>query len=173
MPGYAHPKQYYQLVEDFREKINFIPNIFLEILQRYEKFLFWVLWATLATPTQNDSINLQETSMSICMRKINFNIHVFDSLIGQQHLGSKLENQNFARYGISSEISITVLVFIFNYFQVKPMINFSKNGKKTIQESFWALFVYMNFPEKGLCQFLNIPIIYHRTKNEKKLMTLS
>ena len=27
------------------------------------------------------------------------------------------------------------------------------------------------FPwKKGLCQFLNIPIIYHRAKNQKKLM---
>ena len=29
------------------------------------------------------------------------------------------------------------------------------------------------FWEKGLCQFLNIPIIYHRAKNQKKLMSHS
>ena len=27
--------------------------------------------------------------------------------------------------------------------------------------------------KKGLCQFLNIPIIYHHAKNQKKLMTRS
>ena len=31
----------------------------------------------------------------------------------------------------------------------------------------------MNFPgKKGLCQFLNIPIIYHRLKNQKKTMAM-
>ena len=31
----------------------------------------------------------------------------------------------------------------------------------------------MNFPRKGLCQFLNIPIDYHYTKNQKKLRSYS
>ena len=29
----------------------------------------------------------------------------------------------------------------------------------------------MNFLEKELCQFLDIPIIYHRAKNQKKLLS--
>ena len=29
----------------------------------------------------------------------------------------------------------------------------------------------MNFPGKGLHQFLNIPVIYHHAKIQKKLMT--
>ena len=43
-------------------------------------------------------------------------------------------------------------------------------------ETFWAVFAQMwaklNFPEKkGLCQFLDIPIIYHLAKNQKKLLS--
>ena len=45
MPGYAHPKWYYQLIETSRvnlqAKINFIPNAFRETLLRYANFLFW------------------------------------------------------------------------------------------------------------------------------------
>ena len=41
-----------------RQNINFTPNVFLEILQRYANFLFWVLWAKLVSHTQNRSINL-------------------------------------------------------------------------------------------------------------------
>ena len=51
-----------------RQKTNFNPHAFLEILQRYAN-LFWVLWACLVSHTQNDSINLQKTLMFICMPK--------------------------------------------------------------------------------------------------------
>ena len=70
---------------------------FLEILQRYAKFLFWVFWASLVGHTQNDSINLQKTSMFICIPKTNFIIHFFLDIlhfkescnfIGCQHFGS-------------------------------------------------------------------------------------
>ena len=44
------------------KKINLVPHVFLEILQRYANFLFWVLWAYLAMQTQNDSINLKKTT---------------------------------------------------------------------------------------------------------------
>ena len=81
MPGFVHLKRYYYLVENFclsdRQKINFVSHVFLEILQRYANFLFWVLWVCMVTQTQNDSINLQKTLMSICMPKINFIIHFF------------------------------------------------------------------------------------------------
>ena len=33
------------------QNISFIPDIFLEILQRCANFLFWILWACLATHT--------------------------------------------------------------------------------------------------------------------------
>ena len=109
-----------------RQKINFVAHAFMEILQRYAN-LFWVIWACLVTLTQNDSIILQKTWMFICMEKIKFIIHLFLTilhfkescdLIGWQHFGPKLELQNFAR--CVGEISITILVFILEYFQEKP-----------------------------------------------------
>ena len=51
-----------------REKLNFIPDAFMEIMQRYAN-LFWVLWACLVTLTQNDSIIFLKTAMFICMQK--------------------------------------------------------------------------------------------------------
>ena len=67
-------------------------------------------------------------------------------MIGWQHFSPWLENQNLARYRIGGEISIS-----------SP---FCQNLGK--YDFFW---------KKGLCQFLNIPIIYHRAKNHKKLMS--
>ena len=70
---------------------------------------------------------------------------------------------------------MTILVFILHSFQKKLIPNFSKIPKTL----FWAIFSFFcqNFGEnefsrkKGLCQFLNIPIIYHRAKNQIKLMS--
>ena len=53
-----------------------------------------------------------------------------------------MKNQNIVKYGISGEISTTILAFILNYFQeklLKFLINFSKNPKKIIWGPFWAL----------------------------------
>ena len=51
----------------------------------------------------------------------------------------------------------------------------TKFFKQFILGSFGAVLVQiwrkMNFPKKELCQFLNIPIIYHGAKNLKKLTT--
>ena len=99
MPGYAHLKK---TVSTYRElscqKVNFVPHVFLDILQRYIyiyiNFLFWALWECMATKTQNDSINMQKSLMSIYMPKINFTIHFFFGILhfkefcgltGQQH----------------------------------------------------------------------------------------
>ena len=81
------------------------------------------------------------------MLKINFIIHYFlktlhfkesCNLIGWQHFGTYPENQNFARYRIVGEISIT-LVFILDYFyfREKLMTKFKKKKKKTL---FWGHF---------------------------------
>ena len=66
------------------KKLKFIPHVFLEILQSYASFLFWVLWEylamywpCLATHTQNHSINLSKTSRSISILKIHLIIHFF------------------------------------------------------------------------------------------------
>ena len=76
--------------------------------------------------------------MFICMPKINFIYRLFlevlrfkesCNLIGQQYFGPKLMIQNFARYGIGGEISITI-VFIFDYYQEKLMAKFFKKTQK-------------------------------------------
>ena len=73
------------------------------------------------------------------MLKINFIIHLFLemlhfkeswNLIGQQHFGSKLKNQNFPRFRIGGETPITILVFTV-YFQEK-LINFFQKILKTL-----------------------------------------
>ena len=122
-----------------RQKLNFIPHALMEILQRYT-ILFWILWACLVTITQNDSFVLLKTSMFIFMQKINFIIHFFltilrfkesCNLIGWQHLGPWVETQNYAGY--VGEISITILVFITDYFQEKlTWQNFPKNPKNLL-----------------------------------------
>ena len=78
--------------------------------------------------------------MFICMQKINFIIHFFltklhfkeyCNFISQQHFGPQPETQNYDRY--VGEISVTILVFIIDYFQQKlTSQNFSKNPKKPI-----------------------------------------
>ena len=62
------------------------------------------------------------------------------NLTDQKHLGPKLKNQNFAKYGISGEISMTILVFILDYLQEKLMTIFFKKSKKPVLGPFWALF---------------------------------
>ena len=73
-------------------------------------------------------INLWRLPMFISMTTINFIIHFFleilhfkesCNLIGWQHFGPQLENQNFARYEIGGEISTTLLVSTLNYFYEK------------------------------------------------------
>ena len=115
------------------------------------------------------------------IQKINLIIHFFLKILqckescnftGRQLFGPKLEIQNFARYG--GGISTTILVFILDYFQEKlTWQNFSKNPKITILAPFWALFAQIltknGFSwKKELYQFLNILIIYHCVKNQKK-----
>ena len=61
--------------------------------------------------------------------------------------------QNFARYGIGGEISVTILVFILHYFQEKLITKFFKKIKKTpllglIRDLFAQIWAKMNFPGK-------------------------
>ena len=87
-------------------------------------------------------------------------------------MGPELDTQSLATYGIGVEISVTILVFILDYFQEKIMTDFFKKKKKL----FWGHFGLFcpNLDKnkfswkKGLSQFLNIPIIYHCAKNQKK-----
>ena len=119
------------------------------------------------------------------MSKINFIIHFFleilqesCNLIGQKHFGPKLENQDFARYRIGGEISITVLVFTSDHFQEKLITKFFKKSKIPYCGAIFGPFCpnldkNWFFWKKGLCQFVNITIIYHSLKIRKKLMTCS
>ena len=56
-----------------RQKINFIPHVFLEILERYANFLFWVLYAYLVMHTQKWLHKLMFTRIP----KINYIIDFF------------------------------------------------------------------------------------------------
>ena len=90
--------------------------------------------------------------MFIWMPKINFTIqfffetlHIKESchLIGQHHFGPQLENQSFARYEIDDEISITILVFILDYFQEKIMTKFfKKSPPKCFFAQTWTIFFF-------------------------------
>ena len=83
----------------------------------------------------------------------------------------------FARYGVGVEISINILVFTLDYFQEKLMVKFFKKSKKPYFGAMWPFWSFLTksgqkwiFLQKRLCQFLNIPIIYHRAKIQKKLI---
>ena len=54
-----------------RQKFNFILHAFLELLQRYGSLLFLVLRVCLVRHIQNDTVNLQKTSMFIYTPKVN------------------------------------------------------------------------------------------------------
>ena len=100
--------------------------------------------------------------MFIYIPKIHFIIHFFleilhfkesCNLIGWQHFGPQLQNQNFARYGIGREISTTILLSILDYFQEKLRTKYFKKSKKPLfWGSFWAIFAKIcpkvNFPGK-------------------------
>ena len=59
------------------------------------------------------------------------------------------------------------LVFILDYFQEKPKTEFLEKKPR-------ILFSQIKLSwKKGLCQFWNNPIIYHRAKNQRKLKTHS
>ena len=186
IPGYAHSNWYYQIVEKFHvylpAKINFSPHSFLEILQKYENVLFWVLSVEQVTHTGHDKINLQEISMlSTCQNETSSFTFFLIHYILKNHaiwlannciFAYNLRNRISTRHGIEGEKSITISAFNLGYFQEK-LQNFSKN-----------LFCGPSFGpfcpnlgenkfswKKGLFQFLNTPIIYHCAKNQKKLMS--
>ena len=53
------------------------------------------------------------------------------------------------------------------------MTKFFKNSKTLFWGHFAQIWEKINFPgKKGLCQFLNIRINYHRAKNQKKLRVI-
>ena len=82
--GHFNQKQELQIVETLMficmKKIksiltsflrSFILYVFLEILERYYKLVFWIFSVCLAMHTESDSISLQKTLMLICIPKMN------------------------------------------------------------------------------------------------------
>ena len=127
--------------------------------------LFWALWAFMATQTQSHTINLQKTLVFICRQKIYFTLPPAFRLITQEPAFCQIWDCG----GIS-----TISVFILDIFQKKTNHKIFQKISKTL---FWDHFgpllpkfrKKINIPEKKSCQFLDIPIIYHRAKNQKKL----
>ena len=125
------PIEYYQLVENFhvylQPKNQLHPPSFsgdiAKILQTSYFRYFELAW-------------LHRLKMIVSTgRKINFIIHFFlqilhfkksYKLIRQQHFGPYLQNEKFCHV----EISMTILVFILDYFQRKLMRKFFKSSIK-------------------------------------------
>ena len=113
-------------------------------------------------------------SMFLCMLKINFIIHFFLTILHFKEscnfIGPKLETQNYARY--VGEISITILVFIIDYFIEKYHIIFQKKSQKPyfgrILDTF-AQIGYKNefFWKKGSFSFsiFELPTIVPKFRN--------
>ena len=63
----------------------------------------------------------------------------------------------------------TILVPILDYFQEQLKAKFLKNPERTYLGPFYPNLGKNEFSwKKELCQFLDIPIIYHCAKNQKK-----
>ena len=166
------------------KKINFIPHVFLEILQWYANFSFWVISACLAcTPNmmvwtcrklwglsawQNYSLSF--TSFLGCYTLKNPAIWLSNSILTHKW-----------RTGICQiwdsmwNINITILDFyqILDYFLEKLMTKFFKKiPKKTLFcghfgpcfSKFWQKWIFL----EKCCQFLNIPSIYHSERKSEK-----
>ena len=117
-----------------RQKLNFIPYAFIEILQRYAN-LFWLLWACLVTLTQNDSITVQKTSMFTCMQKIN---NSWIKMIHKSLLPYDITFCQICWWNINRNIS-----FHFRLFPVKTnIITFLKKSKKTYFEGYSGPFLF-------------------------------
>ena len=75
------------------QKINFITQFFLKILQR-------VIWACLATYTWNDNSNLKKPFTFICRKKIKFILHNFLEVL--QRYCKLIVLSNLGMYGYTN-----------------------------------------------------------------------
>ena len=123
MPGYAHLKDSINL------KKAFVSNQTQKIIfQRYANFLFWVLWACLVTQIQNDSINLQKTSMSISIPKVNFIIQFFLGILHFKESCSFMANSILAHNSRTRILPVMGLVVkCQQQYQFSFQINSRKN----------------------------------------------
>ena len=132
--------------------------LFYRYCKDMQTLVTMVIYAYLVIHNQNDSTNLQKTSMFVCVPNIKFIIHFFLEMlhfkelcnfIDWQTLAPSLEIQRFARYGV--DISIAMSVFTLDYFQEKLMTTFFKKSKK-IYFGAMALF-WTFFPNLGRYEF--------------------
>ena len=110
------------------------------------------------------------------MPKINFIIHFFLEILHFKESCNLIGWQHFWPIWIGGEISTTIIVSILDYFQEKLLTKCFKESQKPYSGAFLGpcdpnLGKNEFSWKKGLCQFLNIPIIYRRDKNQKKLMS--
>ena len=131
MPGYAHPKWYYQLVENFCVYLNAKKQLHPPCFSGYCKDIqtsysghFWHAW--LPTPKMKVSTcrrlclsacHKQTSSFSLCQDITFTRILQFDWLTAFWPITSEQQFCLIYWHGISGEISITKLVSILDYFQ--------------------------------------------------------
>ena len=122
MPGYTHHKWYYHLVENFyvylQAKNHLHPYAFMEILQRYETYFgyFGHAWLhshiMIVSPCRRLHVYLQKQTSSFTAF-----LRYYSLENPANWLSASILAHNFARYG--GQISMTMLVFILDYFQEK------------------------------------------------------
>ena len=137
MHGYANPNWYLRktFVFIYKHKINFTLHAFLEILQRYANFLFWVLWACLVAHTQNHSINLQNFYQLFCLSACQKNPSSFTSFLRHYILKNPAiwladnilaHNSRTRIWWNGGEMSTIIIVSILDYFYENLMTKFFK-----------------------------------------------
>ena len=109
-------------------------HVFLEILQRYANFLFWIIWACLATHTQNDRTTCREPLCLSVYQKLTLSFTLFLRYYISKNPAIWLANSILAcnsktkfSPGIGREISVTILAFILDLFS-------GKTNKKMFQK---------------------------------------
>ena len=120
--------------------------------------------------------------MLICIPKINFITHFFLKILHFKESFSILAHKwrtRICQIWAGSEISITILVFILDYFQEKTNDKiFQKNPQKPILGPFWVLFLTnlgkneFSWIERALSVF-KYSSVYCHAKNQEELMSHS
>ena len=148
-----------------RQKIKFILHVFLEILQRYCKL---IVLGTLG-------IHGYTNPKSYYQLAENFGVHLqAKNLVHPPPSISAHNSRTRILPDMGLRGDINNISFHFRYFSKKTNHKIFQKISKTL---FWDHFgpflpkfrKKINIPEKKSCQFLDIPIIYHRAKNQKKL----
>ena len=156
-----------------KQKINFIPHVLLEILQRYGTFYFeYFRHACLCIPKMIISTCRTLQCLSVC-KKLSLSFTSFLRYYILKNLGIRLVKSILAKiwdwwWNIKTGISCHVRVFSG---KTNDKI-FQKIQKKSFGAILGPFFPNLGKNEfsweKRLCQFLNILIIYHHAKKSEK-----